>query len=78
MRFPPGSIKLEHGHDNTDLDYHETLFMGETVMLDRLGRANNNGTRTWLVAICNNSDCAARVLVRDDILTSYIEEVLCG
>ena len=71
MSRPPAPI-LVRAHEATEVHYHEWVHVGEHETRDRLGRENNNGSTRWLVVSCNNTGCAARALVSEEVVVDVV------
>jgi hypothetical protein len=50
--------------DDSVLDYHEWVHLGDSVNRDALGR-RNHGLHKWLKVRCNNWDCPAEALIHE-------------
>jgi hypothetical protein len=78
MALRQRGVILETEH-NLETDYHMWVLIpgwkGQPIEVRRdwLGRPNGQPWRTWLVVMCNNSECPARALIR---VSSHIEEIV--
>jgi hypothetical protein len=55
---------VRRAHSDLDGDtYHEPVWLGESVLRDRLGRRNRHGSTRWVVVVCNNPKCVYEALV---------------
>lgn len=71
--FDAVEVVVTHDH-SPQLSYHEWILIGRERM-DRLGRSNPRMTQDnatlWQ---CNNGDCMAQALVRDEAVARLIDE----
>ena len=74
-------VRVVRQHDETDLDYHEMVLIGrressgrwvEHEKRDSIGRLNAKGGVRWHIAICNNPDCSAEMVVQLDEIIKQI------
>lgn len=67
---------------NKEEDYHRWVlipgFKGQPVEVtrDSLGRSTKHAWRKWLVLICNNSSCPARMAVRSEHIEDIAEALM--
>lgn len=65
----PG-VLIKHDHEGGEIpDYHENVWLGDSVLLDRIGRKHRNGYTRWAVVICNNPKCKFKALVNAEVVT---------
>ena len=50
--------------DESVLDYHEWVYLGDSVNRDALGR-RNGGYHRWMKVRCNNWDCPAEAMIHE-------------
>lgn len=60
---------LRHDHGEGDIpDYHEPIWLGDSVLRDRRGRPHRNGQTRWALVRCNNPGCPFEALVNAEIV----------
>ena len=71
-------VRIFHGHDASEHDYHEMVTLGRLDYRDRLGRSHKHGSHLWVEELCNNPDCTARAIVSSEAITSMVERLIDG
>jgi hypothetical protein len=62
-----------HPHNKGEIpDYHEPVWLGDTVHRDRAGRPHPNGRTLFARVICNNPGCEFEVLVNAEVVAAAL------
>ena len=66
-------VIVRHGHDGGDIpDYHEPVWLGESILRDAYGRPHRNAWRRFARVVCNNPGCPFEALVNAEAVTALI------
>lgn len=58
-------------HEGGDIpDYHEAIWLGDTVVRDARGRSHRHAGTRFAVVICNNPGCKFHVLINAELVAA--------
>lgn len=66
-------VVVRHEHEGGEIpDYHQWVWMGDSVLRDKAGRPHRNGWRHFAVVRCNNPGCLGEVLVDAEEIAALV------
>lgn len=71
------ATKIVTGHTETSPgwnDYHQVVWLGESVYRDSIGRRNNHGYHRFAVVKCNNPECLFEALVNAEVIVEQLTD----
>lgn len=60
-------VRHPHGEGSIP-DYHEAVWLGDSVVRDRAGRSHKHAFTRFAVVICNNPGCPFKALVNAEVV----------
>lgn len=68
-----GGVIVKHDHKGGVIpDYHEVVWLGDSVYRDRIGRRHPHGWTRFAQVRCNNPECQYEALVAADVVAGLV------